>query len=138
MSKISLIQTYRESDSLVDWLQRLVGITAEVENWREIGGTNNPAFENSWVNVGGVHNAAAFYKDPYDRVWLKGSIKTGTTPSVAFTLPVKYRPLSTVTYSSVDGTGTPSATISIASNGEISILAGTNTFISLDGISFRV
>ena len=137
MSKIRLIQTYRESDNLVDWLQRLVGTTAEVENWREIDGTNNPAFENSWVNAGGAHQTAAFYKDPYERVWLKGSIKTGATPSVAFTLPTKYRSLSTVTYSSVDGTGLPAGTVSIASNGEVSILAGTNTFISLDGISFR-
>lgn len=135
---MKLIQTYRESDNLIDWLQRFVGAVAVVENYREIGGTNNPAFINSWVNFNSAtHSTAAFYKDPYERVWLKGTIKTGATPSVAFVLPTGYRPLLINTFSSIDGTGTPSAEIEIDASGNVTIASGNNASISLDGISFR-
>ena len=71
-------------------------------------------------------------------MWLKGLVKTGATPSVVFTLPEGYRPKLAVNYSSIDGTGTPSARIEVSIDGRVNILTGNNSFISLDGISFRV
>ena len=123
---------------LNDELQRIRDAIG-VELWIEIGSTNAPAFENSWVNYNSATNAtAAVYKDPFERVWLKGAIKTGSTPSVAFTLPVNYRPSLIISYSSIDGTGTPSANIEIHADGTVNILAGNNAFISLDGISWKI
>ena len=125
-------------------LGRVEKLKGNSELWREIGQKDNPDFENSWVNFGSNNAAAAFYKDKFNRVWLKGLIKSGTVGAVpCFTLPSGYIPTEYMNYSSVDGTETPSARINImatvdANPGEIHVTAGNNTFISLDGMSWRV
>ena len=122
---------------------RVEKLEGECELWREIGAKDNPSFTNSWVNFGGSDAVAAFYKDKFNRVWLKGSIKSGTVDSTdpyspAFTLPSGYRPSERVYYSSVGGIGPVSAKTMIDTTGDVNILAGTNTVITLDSISWRV
>jgi hypothetical protein len=146
MSKLSLIQTYRESDNLVDWLQRLVGTTAEIENWREVGGTNNPTFANLWVNFGSPHDVAGFYKDPYGIVRLKGHIKDGTGGLAAFTLPAEYitgLEQEFITFGTGGGGGpgpggSDYAVIIIDASGDVIPDVNTGADVSLSGISFRV
>lgn len=60
--------------------------------WHEIGSGGEPAFQNSWVNVGGSYDTAAFCKIG-GITFIKGSVKTGTLGTTVFTLPVGYRPL---------------------------------------------
>lgn len=68
-------------------------LLSNVEDWHEVGsGGGEPAFENGWVNYGSVEATAAFYKDPWGRVHIKGLVKTGTINTTIFTLPVDYRP----------------------------------------------
>ena len=137
MSNLRLIQTYRESDNLVDWLQRLVGTVAEIENWREIGGTGNPAFENSWADVGGTNRTPAFYKDPFNVVHLRGEVDTGTNNTDIFTLPNGYYTGNTMRFPAILSGSTVVDKIVVGTSGGVKSVTGT-AGVSLEGISFRV
>lgn len=104
----------------------------------EIGATNAPAFQNSWVNFGTPYQDVGFYIDPFERVWLRGSMKNGTLSVVAFNVPPEYRPANDLIYSSIDGTGTPSARVRVYANGNIVVTTGNTSQIGLDGISWRI
>ena len=132
---MKLIQTYRESDNLVEYLKRLVGTVADVENFREVGSANNPAFQNSWVNYDLGWDTAAFYKDPYNVVHLKGLVKSGTINTAIFTLPQGYRPASTLIFPVIAG-GNTIGRVDILANGDVQHLIGNNAFFSLN-LSFR-
>jgi hypothetical protein len=89
---LKLIQTYRESDNLVEYLKRLVGVIADVEEFRET------TLQNSWtVTSGKVFN---FYKDPYQIVHINGRLTPGTETdnTLIFTLPSGYRPRVAMSY----------------------------------------
>ena len=138
-----LIQNYRESGSLIEWLRRLTEAVAVIEEWREIGTTGNPAFQNSWANVGGATPPAGFYIDPYQVVHLRGNIDTGTSGTVAFTLPTGYRPeynTFRIAYNDNGGPGPGGAAVSIQiqADGDVIPTFGAGTDAWLDGISFRV
>ena len=70
--------------------------TGALEDWHEIGATDEPAFANSWVNFGAGQVTAAFRKLPTGEVYMKGFLKDGTITSEAFTLPVGYRPAANI------------------------------------------
>lgn len=132
-----------------DQFHRVEKLTGECEQWREIGSKDNPSFENSWANASG-YETAAFYKDPFSRVYLKGSVASGATSSTVFTLPTGYRPgglLSFVGSGDLSGGGgsgrhgDQSLEITIASDGSVDIIfggGGTAVYVSLDDISWRV
>lgn len=88
----------------------------ETTNWREIekwakhvdekflietrhlvGGTDEPAFQNSWANVGDPDATCRFWVDPFRMVWIQGVVHAGTpgSSSVVFTLPTGYIPAQT-------------------------------------------
>src|SRR5689334_8472746 len=59
---------------------------APPEAWHEIGAAGQPAFENGWVNESPTtETTAAFYKDPFGVIHLKGLITSGTNNTI-FTL----------------------------------------------------
>ncbi len=60
--------------------------------WTVVGAAGAPAFTNSWVNAGGSDAVAAFRQMSDGTTQIKGSIKTGTITTSAFTLPAGYRP----------------------------------------------
>ena len=128
----SPIPNVKEFIPFLDWFSRVWNILGQVEEWLEIGGSGGePAFENSWANVGGSNETAAFYKDPFQRVHLKGAIDTGTAGTTAFTLPENYRPSATIRIASNTG---GSNYIEITSAGLVQPQAPT---AYLDGVSFR-
>lgn len=94
-----------------------------------------PTLLNSWVNYGGTTLVAGYYKDPFGRVWLQGSIKSGTIGLSVFVLPVGYRPTATVIYNTFDNGNFTH--ISIDADGTVSAITGVNVILSLDGVSFR-
>lgn len=110
-----------------------------VEDWIEVGsGGSAPAFTNGWTNFGSGYSTAGFYKDPLGRVHLKGIIKSGTAGSAMFTLPTGYRPAQDL----IVGTNANLAVASVGIHasgivGGGGVTAGSNTWFSLDGISFR-
>lgn len=105
---------------------------------RLIGAAGQPAFLNGWVNFGAGEPAASFYRDR-GRVYLAGSVKSGTVAAPMFTLPIGHRPPSdTVRYPVVDGSGGPAGYILIFSNGNVQLQVGNNTYVSLAPVHFRV
>lgn len=107
-----------------------------VEPWRGVGAAGEPGFQNSWVNQGTTNSAAAFYKDPFGWVRVKGVIKTGAIGSIAFTLPPGFRPLSGINIPAVSNSLFGS--IFIDTGGNVMPSVGSSVWFSLDGTGFRV
>jgi hypothetical protein len=123
----------------IDWIYNLyeyVGIVNEnfltVEDWTAV------SFTNSWANKSG-DAAAAYYLDPFGRVWLKGGIDTGTNSTSAFTLPTGYRPSERqiFTTSKIASSGT-SGIVIVNTDGTVVPTIGNTNGVSLAGMSFRI
>src|SRR5262245_949229 len=126
-------------ESRIRALEALTGQDQEAwypESWRLIGGTNQPAFQNSWVNFGTPHITAGFRKEKGGVVRLRGVVKSGTATTAIFTLPVGYRPGAQLIYG-VHGSGSEGR-VDILSNGQVVQQLGGNAYISLNGITFVV
>jgi hypothetical protein len=107
-----------------------------VEAVHLVGGTGEPAFQNSWVNYAvGSFLAAGFYKDPWGRVHLQGLVANGAAPiSTIFTLPGGYRPqYGTLFVAYANGLGR----VDVGANGAVQLVNGSTAFVQLDGLSFR-
>lgn len=94
-----------------------------------------PTLQNSWVPYGGVYNNPGYWKDTFGVVHLRGMVKNGTMVQAIFTLPAGYRPpfqelLSTVSNFAVGA-------VEITTAGIVMATSGTNTWVSLDGLTFR-
>ncbi|CAB4218930.1 hypothetical protein UFOVP1596_53 [uncultured Caudovirales phage] len=63
--------------------------------WRTVGSTGEPAFQNSWTNIGGGAENLQF-KKIINKVILRGLLSGGNINDVIFTLPLGYRPLNEV------------------------------------------
>lgn len=122
---------FQELIQLVPWLAKLWRTLGQVEEWHEVGSSGEPAFENGWVNYAG---AAAFYKDPWGVVHIKGLIKTGTSGTVCFTLPEGYRPSESLLWAIVMNNAF--GRLDILSNGYVIPAVGTTQYVSLN-VSFR-
>lgn len=98
-----------------------------------------PSFSNSWVNYGSVYSIAGYYKDKFGIVHLRGLIKSGTINAAAFTLPSGYRPAYRHMQATVSNNGAAEiiSRIDVDTNGDVIPVTGSNTYFSLDGISFR-
>ena len=103
-------------------------------SWSEVG-----TFLNGWHNYGGTDDTAAFYKDIFGVVHLKGTV-TGGTGSQVFTLPAGYRPTLTQHFPSVDPALVAVNEVIVFPNGDVEALEKTTVGAvhSLDGITFRV
>jgi hypothetical protein len=128
-------QIINGTSGVLSWLSVLWRKIGQVEEWIEIGGSGGePAFENSWANLGGAYETVAFYKDPFGRVHLKGALDTGTSGTTAFTLPVGYRPAATIRVSTAS---TGNHYTEITSAGEVQPQRSGSAAAYLDGASFR-
>jgi len=150
-SIVDLVTNSYDDDKVIDkskadsiwkkWIANLVSFLTP-EDWREVDDAGQPAFENNWANytASSAYNTAAFYKDPFGRVWLKGTIEdtAGTgVGTVIFTLPSDYIPAKTEIHICI-GTGNAIQRVDIQSNGDVYLRAGDGSgHLSLDGISFR-
>lgn len=122
----------------LEYITKWIGETFQsiglVEEWIEIGGSSGePAFANGWQNAGSGFATAAFYKDPYDRVHLRGTISGATGNVRAFTLPTQYRPNAILVFAVAQGA--TNAQLIIDFNGYV--IPSSSGQCSLDGISFR-
>ncbi len=95
------------------------------------------SFQDGWRNYGSGYNTAAYYKSNTGRVYLRGLVKAGLTghERTIFTLPAGLRPpgreLRIVI--STDSAGR----IDIMTDGRVVPSGVRNSWVSLDGISFR-
>jgi hypothetical protein len=95
-------------------------------------------YQNSWVSFNaGTHYVAEYYKDPFGLVRIRGTISTGVTGTVAFTLPAGFRPTKNLNFPITTSGGHGFA--GIAANGQTTIVAVTgnaSTFAAIDSIHF--
>ena len=134
--KIRTISDFTDDSDAALWREELRAVLT-VEDWHEVGDTNEPAFENSWVNFGSGYETAAFYKDPFGVVHIKGLVKSGTgLVTNVFTLPAGYRPSVVLYFPTASNSAFGMATL--LANGSVRLDIGSTTWVSLDGISFRV
>jgi len=100
-----------------------------------------PSYLNGWLDyaTSGDTNwgPTAYYKGTDGRVYLRGLARAGTCGTAIFNLPAGYRPAKYRTFSSVSMD--LFVRVNIAPNGDVIAVAGcNNSWVSLDGISFRV
>jgi hypothetical protein len=94
-------------------------------------------YSNGWADFGGSQVMAGYRRDFLGFVHLQGFIKNGTVGTLAFTLPVGYRPEGGVNHVGQNGGGSVAAAVSIASDGTAVVGSGLgNADVSLDGFSF--
>lgn len=132
--------TRRPSDILSD-LEDVSARTAALErrgfteDWHTVGGAGEPAFQNSWVNhVAAGNGPAQFRRLPTGEVVMRGIIKDGTVLATIFTLPSTYYPPYTARFAIVSTNAF--GFLSVDTAGIVILLAGTNTYISLDQVRF--
>lgn len=94
------------------------------------------SYLNSWVDYGGTHNKAGYYKDLDGVVHLQGMVKSGTIGQPIFTLPTGYRPSKTIVFT-VPSNGA-FGVLEVQTDGDVVATTGNNTYVSLEGVSFRV
>lgn len=94
------------------------------------------SYLNSWVDYGVTHNKAGYYKALDGRVHLQGVVKSGTIGQPIFTLPTGYRPSKTLLFT-VPSNGA-FGVVEIQTDGDVVATTGNNTYVSLEGINFRV
>jgi len=100
----------------------------EQETWQ------TPTFQNGWVNYGDVYNLAGYFKDSLGVIHLRGLVKNGG--GTIFTLPEGYRPINRELFGVATNPNTIGR-IDVLSDGQVSMIAGNNGWISLDGITFK-
>jgi hypothetical protein len=117
----------------------LIKFTADqlptVDKVHKVGGTGEPAFQNSWVNYGAGFAAAGFWIDPWRTVHLQGMVASGTVGANIFALPGGYRP-EEVQLFDVQTAGVLGR-VDIQPGGAVVGVSVNNSWVSLSGITFR-
>jgi hypothetical protein len=114
----------------------------EVSTLQEPSPWISPTLINSWANYDPAAWApAGFYKDALGIVHLRGLLKSGTFPSIAFYLPVGYRPIGNgiFTHLNHNGTAYQFARVDVQTDGGVEIgegATGTSSWSSIEGITF--
>lgn len=111
--------------------------TVAVPVWTVVGsGGGAPAFQNSWVNVGGAFTTARFYKDADDIVHLEGLVSSGTQDTTVFNLPAGFRPANTLLFSTWAFSAACRLDINAAGDVFTNTCNGGPTYLSFGGITF--
>ncbi len=101
-----------------------------------VGSWTNMTLQNSWVFYGAPFSTAQYTKASDGIVSLKGLVRSGTaTAGTAITtLPVGFRPKERILFTTIANMAL--ARVDIQTNGVVSIQAGSNLWLSFDGIHF--
>jgi hypothetical protein len=111
-------------------------LTVADASFRKIGGTGQPAFQNSWVNFNGGYQEAGFWRDPFGWVHLRGLIKSGSVNTPAFTLPPGFRPLLTEIFPVLSNGAI--GRVDVVTDGTVVVVSpSSNVYVSLSSIRFR-
>lgn len=94
-----------------------------------------PTLLNGWVQFAGGYAPQAFYKDTLGIVRLKGLVSGGALEVPIFVLPIGYRPQNSRRFAVI--ANNTIGFVEVYASGEVMIWIGTNTWVSLDNISFK-
>lgn len=92
--------------------------------------------QNGWAYFGSGYAPPAFTKTSDNVIMLKGMVSGGTSTAwtTLCTLPVGYRPTANIIFANTSGGAV--GRIDVLPDGEVQFAAGSNSWTSLDGISF--
>lgn len=99
------------------------------ENWIA------PTLLNGWINFGSPQSTAAYYKDDFGIVHLKGVLKSGSIGFSLFNLPVGYRPSEYINFAVISNNAI--GKVAITPTGDVNSSVGSNANFPIDGIAFR-
>lgn len=116
--------------------QRLIMGVIGATPWHEVGAVGEPAFLNSWVNLGGGFQNAGYMRDAAGFVHLKGLVRAGAIPNTIFTLPVGFRPASWEIAATASNDLFGEVRVD-PTNGNVIPYAGSGTWFTLDSTIFR-
>lgn len=120
-------------------------------NFRKINGPDGawtalPTYQNGWTDFGSGFQAGQYKKDSRGTVWIRGTIKAGTTTfgTLLWTMPAGYRPPALIgaiflgAKSTNDGIGR----INVQTDGQVLMdstpVVDASGFVTLQGISYSV
>lgn len=92
-------------------------------------------YENSWETYSGSHNNAG-YRVSGKTVYFRGLVKSGTVPSVIFTLPIEIRPTKQLLISTISENAF--ACFEVNNDGSVKARVGSNGYFSLEGCFFEL
>jgi hypothetical protein len=126
---------------IVRWLYGNVNLSITqgqlpvIEKAHLVGASGQIAFGGTWANFGGSNEPALYWKDTSGIVHVGGIVKSGVIGTTIFTLPAGYRPqyamIFAVSSNNLFGVCT------INPDGTVVATAGSATYFSLSGITFR-
>ncbi|MBT3820222.1 MAG: hypothetical protein HOG04_02390, partial [Nitrospinaceae bacterium] len=93
--------------------------------------------QSGWQYYGSGWNTPGFYKDSDGRVHLRGLVRYGSTGGPIFTLPAGYRPAQMELIVTETGDPVANGRIDILPDGGVWLRRGANSYVTLDGLSFR-
>jgi len=108
------------------------------EEWHYVGATDEPAFENSWSNIG-TYSAMAFRLRETGIVDLVGAVEhSGDTTLTIATLPVGYRPtdVTFLTGRSESTVSSGACVLGIETNGEVRLYSTASQYVWFAGSYF--
>lgn len=108
------------------------------EDWHYVGGTDEPAFENSWSNLG-TYSAMAFRLRETGIVDLVGAVQnSGNSNTTIFTIPVGYRPtdVTFLTGRSESTVSSEACVLGIETNGRVKLYSTASQYVWFAGSYF--
>lgn len=140
---VSLDGMYFDTDSSTGYTTATFPyLPVTMDDWHTVGAAGEPAFQGAWVSYdgGATFQVPQFRKDNEGRVFLRGQAKSGASGTVAFTLPVGFRPPKGLRFSGVEqGTAGPTTDwnqVNVYPDGTVVLYSNTTAISSLDGINF--
>jgi len=106
------------------------GSTIAGEAWQSV------SLQNGWWPLNtSVYNDAGYWKDALGIVHLRGMLYNGSLSMPIFTLPSGYRPMrvEVMCVQTYSGAGS----VYVRNDGAVLLASGSNSWVSLDGITFR-
>jgi hypothetical protein len=95
------------------------------ERWHDIGDIGEPAFQNSWAPEAGAPVVPRYRMTLGAGLEIQGAFTGGAYGTVAFTLPVGYRPLDGTLYLAGSDINSNPITLQVETTGDVTILAGS-------------
>ncbi|MCZ8276313.1 MAG: hypothetical protein O9314_21940 [Microcystis sp. LE19-4.1E] len=133
---IEVLQAYRGPNAHLKTGYAFSQLSFNFNNFNSEEAWIVPAFMNSWTNYDTTYNPAGYFKDSLGIVHLRGLVKNGTNNTTIFTLPVGYRP-SNRELQAVQTNLNTIGRVDILADGQVTVVSGSNVWVSLDGITFR-
>ncbi|PYI52553.1 hypothetical protein [Paenibacillus flagellatus] len=144
-ASITGVVTANIRETVDDAVEAITGLRRDVSALQTVkAGKQQPQWiaaglQNGWVNIGSGNTEAAYLKDEFGFVHIRGSISSGSTVynTPIFKLPAGYRPAKNTSFVTISGNGTSDilARVVIESNGNVSFLVGANNYFVLDSIA---